>query len=546
MMTHDIEETFKTTERIITDVHQSSVIQDNLNLSNQRMEGIKESIPNFNAMRKELYWLLANQIYILNTIIVDNYQNVMVGSVYDKEHYFQGMSLDEMLSMISKKYNQEIWFFDKDLNKAIYIKNIYGTRDNSMSRIGIAVVEVNTRFIQETFDSTGIFNKDDFFVLEKNGEFYTTDLEGYGTYVDFINKNLTATDMINSYTFHNVNNKNYYMQRTKLYIGGNELQCFYFLVNNQLIKNVLQITFLLLIIIITLMIIGIRGSNHYLKSLIEPINKLASSMNDFTNKHDFDNFKKIQDPDIAFGRDDEVGVLYNSFHSLIHHIDELVINDYKSKLLSQEMEYKFLQSQLNPHFLYNTLNSMNFMALRKGETELSDMITALALLLREKLDDKKKVETIQEELDIIQAYIKIQKLRFKSRMVFESWIQEETRIFKIPRLIIQPLIENSIKYGVEKVNRPMHIGLEIFFTDKHLYIRVMDDGPGFGNSSATVNSRSTGVGLKNIEKRLFAIYGKEAKMTIDSIQDEKTVVIIEIPRDSDIKKWEGENENEEI
>lgn len=215
---------------------------------------------------------------------------------------------------------------------------------------------------------------------------------------------------------------------------------------------------------------------------------------------------------------------------MIHQIEELVINDYQSKLLTKEMEYKFLQAQLDPHFLYNTLNSINWMALGKGETEISEMVTSLAFLFRNKLDSGDSFWSLQEEMEVIQAYLNIQSNRFDTRLIFKSDIQDDAFRFRMLKLIIQPLIENAVKYGVEKVNRPVTILLKIVVQETTIKIAVSDDGPGFEKSKDSTN-HSTGLGLENIRSRIQLVYGKKATLSIHSKAYDNTTVTILLPKE---------------
>jgi len=528
MMTSNIEEKFKSVEGVITEIHQNKNIQDNLTYSNQKSENL-----NLTSMRRELNWLSADQKYFESLIILNQRDEYMVGTIYDKSDFFQNMSLEEIAALVKAKPRHGVWMFDRDLNEAIYVHSIYNTRDNQMKNIGTAIIKVNISFIQEILDNSGVFTDADFFVLEMDGQYFSTNLSGYRSYVNFI-ENINWKGQKKSYSFHNVNNHYYYVLESNMESNSKEFKCYYFLLNKQMIKKVVQITQIFLLIILAVLTLGSKLLNKSLERLISPINELARLMSQFKERKDYDKLKNLQIPQVAMRRNDEVGILYQSFNNLINQIEELIINDYRAKLLNQEIEYRFLQAQLNPHFLYNTLNSMNFMALKNGDSELSGVITSLAFLLRNKLDNNSRFVSVEEELGVIQAYIKIQKLRFKTRLTYTSDVQEETKVCKIPRLIIQPLIENSVKYGVEKVNRPMEIKLNVYFDCLKLVIKVCDNGPGFKKDieNQKRENKSIGLGLKNIRKRLDLLYSGKAKLEVESIPDKHTTVIICIPQDN--------------
>lgn len=523
MVTLDIRDELDDVEGIITEIHQNMELQNSLIRSEQSGAGYGSS-----SLKKELNWLLADKKHVRDLVMLNQNNECLSGNIYNKENYFQNRTLEEITGIIPEGSRQGIWLFEKGLEEGLYIQNIFSTRNNMLKRIGMVLITVNTSFIQEIFDSSGIFTGNDFFVLEQHGEYYSTDLEGYDSYVEFIQKNMEGGS-IGTYEFHHVEARNYYVLETNLEVSSTQFHCYYFLLNSQVIRKVIRTTWLFLVIIIAVLIVGNKMTDRYLTKLILPINHLAALMQQFCEKRDFNSLKDIPVPDAALRSNDEVGILYKSFDDLIHQIEELVIHDYKSKLLNQEMEYKFLQAQLNPHFLYNTLNSMNFMALKSGNAELSEIITSLAFLLRTKLSGEKQYESVREEMEVVLAYIRIQKLRYKSRLEFETKIQEETMECRIPQLIIQPLIENAVKYGVEKVSHPIRVCLEIYAGDGELYIKVADNGPGVEKSAGNAAKYSTGLGLKNIQKRLEVLYGEKAGLSVDSVPDSRTTVIIRLP-----------------
>lgn len=284
------------------------------------------------------------------------------------------------------------------------------------------------------------------------------------------------------------------------------------------------------IFVVLLLLLCFKVVNKFIARLVTPVNTLAKTMQKFKGEENLHELTK----DLDFSRKDEIGVLNNNFNDLVSQIQDLIIKQYQAKMLNQEIEYKFLQAQLDPHFLYNTLNSINWMAINKDEEEISEMVTALAVLLRSKFDRKNEYHLIREELEIINAYLSIQSIRFKNRLHFIIDIDEVTLNYKIPQLIIQPLIENSVKYGVEKQNTPLNIQLTIEIEKHFLKITVCDDGPGFENRPP-ISKQSTGVGLKNIKNRISVIYGENAKMVITSKAYFETKVTIYLPIDKIIK-----------
>nr|WP_245249263.1 histidine kinase [Vagococcus allomyrinae] len=213
---------------------------------------------------------------------------------------------------------------------------------------------------------------------------------------------------------------------------------------------------------------------------------------------------------------------------MIEEIDQLISQNYQAKILAQEIEFKALQAQLDPHFLYNTLDSINWLALNKEETEISQMVTSLAFLFKKKIDNSSTTTTIEDELDLINAYIAIQSIRFQHRFTFVPVILIDDLSQVIPKLIIQPLIENSFKYAVEKMSTPCLIQLKIFEKADCLIISVSDNGPGFSDHHLDLDANH-GIGLKNIAARLTVKYQLETPLTIHSSPFNQTEVTLTIP-----------------
>ena len=267
-------------------------------------------------------------------------------------------------------------------------------------------------------------------------------------------------------------------------------------------------------------------------------------MQRFKGESDLETLQALQQPEALRSRQDEIGKLYASFQQLISEIQDFIIKDYQTKLLASEMEFRFLQAQLDPHFLYNTLNSINWLAINKGDWEISEMVTSLSKLLRKKLDNKHEFTMIKEELDLIRAYIKIQSVRFDERLIYKEQVDHNLLEEGIPQLILQPLVENSIKYGVERFDRPVTILVSIYRSENSLVLKVTDDGPGFGNISEP-NEKSTGVGIANIKSRLSIIYNEKSSLNIESEENTQTTVTIKLPYkgNTDRRITNGKNSN---
>lgn len=231
---------------------------------------------------------------------------------------------------------------------------------------------------------------------------------------------------------------------------------------------------------------------------------------------------------------EEIAQLQNDFNIMAKHIDYLINDVLKKEIKIKEFKYKVLQQQINPHFLYNTLDTIHWMAQDYRCDKISYMARSLSNMFRAALD-LEDIVTLNEEAGILQDYITIQKIRFEERLDFNMDIDEEYLGLLIPKLTLQPIVENSINYCLEKYEGICHIRLICERKENHVEISISDNGPGmdeeFVRKLLSGQSKPTkrGIGLKNIDERLKLFYGDEYGIIIKSGCGEGTTVIIPIP-----------------
>lgn len=522
----NVEDQFKDIEEITTEIHQNGTLQNHLITINGNHMSQFDRMQLESNISQELSWLLVNKNNVIDTMILDLNNKKIVGT----DSNFLGTFNKKQFNSIIKKFPQNSrdghWFIKKNLQSGLFIQNLYDTRSGSLKRVGRLVVNTNLTFINDFIKDSGIFSNNDFLVMENSTKYFTTIQDKNDKFIPFIKENKNHFSTNKSYEIININKKKYYVYSDSSILGQENFHFYYFLRANEMLKKIFQIEIILFILVALVNIFSFHFLNRYLIKLISPINKLAYRMKNFKGEADLENLRLLQ-PLPSVTNSDEIGILYSSFRDLIHEIENLVIKDYQAKILTQEIEYKFLQAQLDPHFLYNTLNSINFMALSKGDLEISEMVTSLSLIFRNKIANNDNFKTIQDELDVVEAYVKIQSVRFKSRLIFSQSVEIEMMNYLIPSLIVQPLIENAIKYGVETVNKPVTIKLEVLSQFGNLVINIKDNGPGF--KSTKKDTHVHGIGIKNIRSRLNLTFNNEAYLTIVSQEDIETNVKITIP-----------------
>ncbi|MFD0697471.1 sensor histidine kinase [Paenibacillus sp. GCM10027628] len=229
---------------------------------------------------------------------------------------------------------------------------------------------------------------------------------------------------------------------------------------------------------------------------------------------------------------DEISQLGQSLNKMIYQLDDMINREYKTALSLKKAEYQALQSQIKPHFLNNVLTGFIGLNQSGEHRKLEESILALSGMLRYILANHQQT-TIEQEFDILQGYAMLQKLRFDEKLQVHIHYEKSVGAFQIPKLLIQPLLENAIIHGVEPCHRPCTVGIKaaihIHEDTEFIRIEVRDDGAGFELDE--INEISSGeqhIGISNIKARLQMSY-TNAEFSIQSRPDYGTTVLITIP-----------------
>ena len=231
--------------------------------------------------------------------------------------------------------------------------------------------------------------------------------------------------------------------------------------------------------------------------------------------------------DITPGKD-EVGQLISSYNYMINSVQELMAEQFKLGQEKNEAELKALQSQINPHFLYNTLDMLNWMA-QKGEREnIQQVVYALSGYYKLILNNGEDFVTVRDEIRLCAIYMEIQMKRFRNRIQIDFDVDEEAMDCMIPKITLQPLVENAIIHGIsEKEGGKGIICVKGGIVSGRLLLEVKDDGVGLQRERR--NRKGSGYGVKNIEKRLELYFGHPAGLRLTSPDEGGTCVTIDVP-----------------
>ena len=237
----------------------------------------------------------------------------------------------------------------------------------------------------------------------------------------------------------------------------------------------------------------------------------------------------------------EVGSLHRQFRLMAVRIQNLVKVNYVNEILTKDAQLKALRSQISPHFLYNTLETINWRAKAMGNDVISQMVESLGNLLRVSLSAQETLVTLAYELELVDSYITIQKIRFEERLEFQVITEDAFHEGMIPPLTIQPLVENAIHYGMEEMTEVCHIYLKVNVTDDIMVIQIRNEGSHFEDDlleklrNKSRNPHGFGIGLLNIDQRIQLLFGDEYGLTLSN-EDDFAVATITLP----YRKKEGE------
>lgn len=224
-------------------------------------------------------------------------------------------------------------------------------------------------------------------------------------------------------------------------------------------------------------------------------------------------------------------------------VEHLMEVNKQENALKRKAELQALQAQINPHFLYNTLDSINALAILNNEDDISKMTTSLGILLRRSIGKPDEYQTLKEEFDHVKAYMAIQKIRYEDRFYADFHIDSSIASFPVIKLILQPLVENSIYHGLEPKESSGHIFISATDCSDYITIEITDNGIGVTKEKEKLIQQNLtqikhpgidcSVGIYNVNERLRLHYGAKAFLTFHSISGEGTTVTLHIPKDKE-------------
>lgn len=448
--------------------------------------------------------------------ILEEYTGLRLLDKNENRLYEEGniipMDISSLKDKIFYQGEKGLWKYDEKSETIIQVMGIYDLYDRP---IGYLL----SSYKKELFDSSILqFMEDDsqLIVTDENGKCL------FGSIKSSIQEpvNLSSTKI-------EIDNISYYLTKKE-----NESTSWYLVYLGKESTVLAEINnyrdMLLVYGMVFLLVVAIIAYFIY-RSMIDPIHQILKSMRDI----DESNLALSQVED--FGND-EVHELSVNFNDLLNRVQELLETIGKEQEMKRESQFQLLQAQINPHFLFNTLNTLKYLAIINEDKPVSEGISALAKLLRNTIVDSQEMVSLKDEIENVKNYIIIQKLRYGD--VFETVYNIDDNVLNcvILKFLLQPIVENSILHAFEEDKEHQILTIRAKKEGQYLKIEIGDNGKGFKiNNDETQNKKLSGIGVKNVQERIHLMYGEEYSMDIKSVIGKGTIVTLLLP----YKKSEG-------
>lgn len=416
---------------------------------------------------------------------------------------------------------------------------------NTLEPIGMLLIDVNFRRIQDIADRVNTLGKSSFYILDAEGHYvYHPDSSRLGRRSNIVNLESILSLQDNSFISE---------QDQVVILNHSSALGWRFMSTiprEELFKGTAHIGWTIFwTVVITLLIAYVLGVS-FAGTIIRPIRRLQRFMKN-VQRGDFSRRIPVESSD-------EIGQLTYGFNQMVEKLSELMEEVYFSKLREtemtlgqKEMELKVLQSQINPHFLCNSLETIRGMALEKGMGDIAAMSASLGTLLRYNLKTVSPTVTLREEVNFCTVYLKVQQYRFDKNVTYCFNIPQWALNTMIVKFSLQPLVENCFVHSVGAGPEPTRITISAYQEGDNLVIQVADTGVGMVESvlnkikqdliGKDITAGGTHIGIVNVHRRIINLFGSDYGVTIDSKPGHGTTVLVKLPL---IQKEEGGDQHD--
>ena len=400
------------------------------------------------------------------------------------------------------------------------------TNDGKMSG-GILLVDMNFSGIQQLFTEVNNDGKGYVYLIGRDGEII------YHPRQNLIFSNIIQENNQTASTYdEGVHNEEFQGEQRVVVVktvGYTGWKIVSVVSKESLFSDLNQTRMMALLNLVLAIFLMIFVNQYVAVRITDPLKKLEKSIQGIEMK---------QQPVVYIGGPPEIQHLGLTIRFMVEELQELTDKMVKEQEEKRKNELDALQSQINPHFLYNTLDSIMWMIESERYEDAVSMVQALGRLLRISLSRGKNVISVGDELQHARSYLAIQRYRYKNKFTSYFEVEPDIEQYKTIKLVIQPLIENAIYYGMEYMDGEGEIHIRAYTREQDLYLEVEDNGPGMPEEQVEhlltggekARQKGSGIGLKNVNQRIQLYFGTQYGLEIESEPDEGTVVRIHIPK----------------
>lgn len=379
--------------------------------------------------------------------------------------------------------------------------------------IGFVNIAINEDDLYSVFKEVDFRNKDELYIADEDGYIvshkdksllHTKDDPIITQKINGMEKLSSGRQPLSRYFIENIHGRNYIVSYAVSGITG--WRVISIVDYGYLMSNIDRLKYIIFFIILLCIVVSLIVTVLVTNSITNPMRQIIQSM-----KHiEEGNFQD----EVKDGGRDEIGYLARAFNQMVARIRSLITEIYDAQLQQREAELKALQAQINPHFLYNTLDSINWMAYISRHKEIGILVNSLSKFFRLSLNKGKEYYTIDKEIEHVKSYITIQEIRYRNKIKFHFDLSEETFRYTTIKLILQPLVENAIYHGIEPNGGRGNITISVQKSGEKIKMEVLDDGIGLqpvesGRHTDQNYYESSGYGLENIDNRIKLFFGAE-------------------------------------
>ncbi len=522
----NIEVKLREAERMSVQVVSNTDIHDTLRLINKGNLNEQEKVQYERLLDKQLREIIASVSGIAAIQVISNtgdthYINPASISLHT-------MQVDEEMKRTLESAMGSVCWFDTDPDSRTTAMGRVINSHRTQQKIGYVMVYLRESVISSTFSETELFRNGELFIINEAGNIISCrDKSMLGSKNQYTSSEIINVVSDDNFFMAKVNGKNYYV--TSRAIQDTSWRMFSYFPAVEYDKEVVWLRNWIWLIILFACLLSVAFSIAIANGISKPVRDLSKKM------------LKIGDGDFSvsstYDSKDEIGVLSLHFNKMVVQLKKLIRKAYQEELLKQKAELKSLRMQINPHFLYNSLESINWMARIRGIPEVGKMVKALGDLMRSSIGGEDFI-TIEEEIRNIENYLTIQKFRYGDKVSVEISIDPKIRKLKIPKLILQPIVENAIIHGIENKVGNGRIAITGKDNDGKILLQVEDDGLGMeeeiiaeilSEKPRQVTNEHTHIGIRNVDRRIRMYYGDQHHIVISSTLGIGTLVSINIP-----------------